>query len=94
MGSEGSPASSSQGFLFLSLTRGVVILKSEAANHFVVEPTGGIDLENFREIMQIILDEGVEQVIPHVYSSIIDKESGDTRTGDVKKFLEIVKELV
>ena len=59
-----------------------------------MEPTGGIDLENFREIMEIILNAGVEKVIPHVYSSIIDKESGDTRPEDVKKLLKIVKELV
>ena len=66
----------------------------QAQYHFVMEPTGGIDLENFREILQTILDAGVEKVIPHVYSSIIDKESGDTRTEDVKKLLAIVKELV
>lgn len=65
-----------------------------AQNEFVMEPTGGIDLDNFREIMEIILDAGVQKVIPHVYSSIIDKESGDTRTGDVKRLLGIVKELV
>ena len=59
-----------------------------------MEPTGGIDLENFREIMQIILDAGVEKIIPHVYSSIIDKESGNTRIEDVKKLMAIVKELV
>ena len=33
-------------------------------------------------------------MIPHVYSSIIDKESGNTRIEDVKKLLAIVKELV
>ena len=65
-----------------------------ARNNFVLEPTGGIDLENFREIMEIILNSGVEKVIPHVYSSIIDKETGNTRTEDVKTLLAIVKELV
>lgn len=65
-----------------------------ARNNFVLEPTGGIDLENFREIMEIILNAGVEKVIPHVYSSIIDKETGNTRTEDVKTLLAIVKELV
>lgn len=65
-----------------------------ARNHFVLEPTGGIDMENFREIMQIILDAGVEKVIPHVYSSIIDKESGNTKIDCVKALLAIVKELV
>lgn len=70
------------------------VAKACAENDFVMEPTGGIDLENFREIMQIILDAGVKKVIPHIYSSIIDRESGNTRTEDVKKLLEIVKELV
>ena len=59
-----------------------------------MEPTGGIDLDNFREIMETILNAGVEKVIPHVYSSIIDKATGNTRIEDVKKLLAIVKELV
>lgn len=61
---------------------------------FILEPTGGIDLENFKEILEIILNAGVRKVIPHVYSSIIDKESGCTRCEDVKTLLDIVKELV
>ena len=65
-----------------------------ARNDFILEPTGGIDLDNFREIMEIILGAGVKKVIPHVYSSIIDKETGNTRIEDVKKLLGIVKELV
>ena len=65
-----------------------------ARNHFIMEPTGGIDLDNFREIMEIVLNAGVEKVIPHVYSSIIDKATGNTRIEDVKKLLAIVKELV
>lgn len=65
-----------------------------ARNEFILEPTGGITMENFREIMEIILDVGVQKVIPHVYSSIIDKESGDTKTECVKELLAIVKELV
>ena len=44
--------------------------------------------------MQIILDAGVKKVIPHIYSSIIDKETGDTRPEDVRTLLGIVKELV
>ncbi|WP_440323073.1 KDGP aldolase [Laedolimicola sp.] len=53
-----------------------------------------MDLDNFREIMEIVLNAGVEKVIPHVYSSIIDKATGNTRIEDVKKLLAIVKELV
>ena len=32
------------------------------------------------------------QVMPHVYSSIIDAESGNTRAQDVAALLEIVKQ--
>lgn len=31
---------------------------------FWLEPTGGIDLDNFEEIVRIALDAGVEKVIP------------------------------
>ncbi|MGL5608796.1 MAG: KDGP aldolase, partial [Aeromonas veronii] len=57
-------------------------------------PTGGIDLENFEEIVRIALDAGVEKVIPHVYSSIIDSASGHTRPEDVRTLLAIVKRLL
>jgi uncharacterized protein (TIGR03581 family) len=56
------------------------------------EPTGGIDLNNFREIVQICLQQNVEKFIPHVYSSIIDKSTGNTRTDDVKALIKILKE--
>ena len=65
-----------------------------ARQDFILEPTGGIDLENFKEIMGIILGAGVQKVIPHVYSSIIDKATGQTRIDDVKTLLAMVKELV
>ena len=70
------------------------VAKACAENDLILEPTGGIDLDNFKEIMQIILDAGVKKVIPHIYSSIIDKETGDTRPEDVRTLLGIVKELV
>ncbi|MBO0444877.1 hypothetical protein IGJ55_000593 [Enterococcus sp. AZ170] len=58
---------------------------------FYLEPTGGIDLENFEEIVQIAVDAGVKKIIPHVYSSIIDSETGDTRPEDVKSLLGMIK---
>ena len=70
------------------------LAKACAENDFMLEPTGGIDLDNFREIVQIIVDAGVKRFVPHVYSSIIDKKTGNTRPEDVKKLLEIIKELV
>lgn len=65
-----------------------------ARQDFILEPTGGIDLGNFEEIMRIILDAGVPKVIPHVYSSIIDKATGDTRIEDVERLLAMVKAMV
>ena len=71
----------------------IAVAKACAQADFILEPTGGIDLDNFKEILQIILDAGVKQTIPHVYTSIIDKESGCTRIEDVKTLMSIVKEL-
>lgn len=70
------------------------VAKACAKFDFSLEPTGGIDLENFPQILQIALDAGVKKIIPHIYSSIIDKESGDTRPDDVRKLLEMVKQAV
>jgi uncharacterized protein (TIGR03581 family) len=70
------------------------VAKACAENDFYLEPTGGIDLENFQEIVKIALDAGVKKVIPHVYSSIIDSVTGDTRSEDVKALLDMVKELL
>ncbi|NOV00823.1 2-dehydro-3-deoxy-phosphogluconate aldolase [Paenibacillus planticolens] len=61
---------------------------------FALEPTGGIDMENFETILRIALEANVPQVIPHVYSSIIDKASGKTNTSDVRELLSIMKKLV
>uniref|UniRef100_UPI0032969B47 KDGP aldolase n=1 Tax=Salmonella enterica TaxID=28901 RepID=UPI0032969B47 len=44
-----------------------------ARHDFWLEPTGGMDLENFAEILHIALDAGESRIIPQIYSSIIDK---------------------
>lgn len=71
-----------------------VLSEACAKNDFIVEPTGGIDLDNFEEILATVLEAGVKKVIPHVYSSIIDKESGNTRIDDVKRIFEIIDRVV
>ncbi|ADP10241.1 conserved uncharacterized protein [Erwinia sp. Ejp617] len=65
-----------------------------AAQDFWLEPTGGIDLNNFAAILQSALDAGVSKIIPHIYSSIIDKSTGLTRPEDVARLLTITKQLV
>ncbi|MCG7390968.1 2-dehydro-3-deoxy-phosphogluconate aldolase [Pantoea sp. ACRSB] len=65
-----------------------------AAHDFWLEPTGGIDLDNVEAILTIALEAGVSKIIPHVYSSIIDPASGDTRVEDVRQLLAICKKLL
>lgn len=61
---------------------------------FALEPTGGIDKDNFEEILKIALEANVPRVIPHVYSSIIDQKSGMTSSTDIRYLLQVVKRLV
>ncbi|KAB8127099.1 oxo-acid lyase, partial [Gracilibacillus oryzae] len=61
---------------------------------FALEPTGGIDKNNFEAIVKIALQANVPQIIPHVYSSIINKETGTTNVADVRDLFLTVKKLV
>ncbi|MBU9845932.1 2-dehydro-3-deoxy-phosphogluconate aldolase [Rahnella ecdela] len=70
------------------------VARACAEQDFWLEPTGGIDLENFEPIMEIALAAGVTKIIPHIYSSIIDSATGNTRPEDVKTLLASVKKLV
>ncbi|PMD73848.1 2-dehydro-3-deoxy-phosphogluconate aldolase [Companilactobacillus nuruki] len=67
------------------------VAKACAEYDFDLEPTGGLTLDNFEGIVSIAADAGVKRIIPHVYSSIIDKETGDTRPEDVAKLYQIIK---
>lgn len=69
------------------------VAKGCAEEGFALEPTGGIDMENFEAILRIALEAGVPQVIPHVYSSIIDQGSGKTNVQDVRRLLGMMKKL-
>lgn len=70
------------------------VARACAEHDFGLEPTGGIDLENFEPIMEIALEAGVSKIIPHIYSSIIDSDSGNTRPDDVRTLLASVKKLI
>lgn len=60
----------------------------------ILEPTGGISAENIVPIVKVCLEAGVEKIIPHVYSSAIDKSSGLTNIEIVKDIYEKIKKLV
>ncbi|RKP55066.1 oxo-acid lyase [Cohnella endophytica] len=70
------------------------VAKACGEEGFALEPTGGIDMDNFEPILRIALEAGVPHIIPHVYSSIIDKETGRTNVQDVRVLLETMKRLV
>ena len=70
------------------------LAKKCAEFDFALEPTGGIDLENFEEIVQIAVDAGVKKIIPHIYSSVIDPVTGNTRPEDVKVLYNTVKKIL
>lgn len=72
----------------------IEVAQACARNDFYLEPTGGIDLTNFEEIVQIAIDAGVKKVIPHVYSSIIDKNTGNTNSDDVRKLYGLMKQVL
>ena len=60
----------------------------------LIEPTGGIDLDNFGIILQTCLQAGMPRVMPHVYTSIIDPKSGETRPEDIKQLMDMIKAIV
>lgn len=59
----------------------------------IIEPTGGISLENIKILVKVCLDAGCEKVIPHVYSSAIDKETGLTNPVIVNRIYDEIKSL-
>ena len=60
----------------------------------VMEPTGGLSPDNVREVVKICLDAGCERVIPHIYTSIIDKETKLTRSELAAKAYAEIKSLL
>jgi uncharacterized protein (TIGR03581 family) len=70
----------------------IAVAQACAKEDFMLEPTGGIDLDNFEEIVKIAMDAGVKRIIPHVYSSIMDEE-GKTKVTDVSILMKIIKKI-
>lgn len=60
----------------------------------IIEPTGGISLDNVSQIVKACIDEGCSKVIPHIYSSAIDKKTGLTDTKIVHKIFHEIKSLI
>lgn len=71
-----------------------IVAEACAKEELYLEPTGGIDLMNYGEILKVALQAGVQKIIPHVYSSIVNKETGETNVEDVRTLLAITKDMV
>jgi 2-dehydro-3-deoxy-phosphogluconate aldolase len=54
----------------------------------VFEPTGGIDTRSIRRIVEVCVDHGAETIIPHIYTSIIDPQTGLTRIDAIEELME------
>ncbi|WP_202709781.1 2-dehydro-3-deoxy-phosphogluconate aldolase [Sporosalibacterium faouarense] len=59
----------------------------------IIEPTGGITVDNIFDIVKVCVDAGCEKVIPHVYSAAIDKETGLTDPDIVKDLYNEIKKV-
>jgi len=55
----------------------------------IFEPTGGIDMSNVHEIVKICIEEGAKVVIPHLYTSLVDKLSGDTKPEYIEALVKM-----
>ncbi|AUH00652.1 2-dehydro-3-deoxyphosphooctonate aldolase [Prodigiosinella confusarubida] len=77
-----------------SIDEFTAVAQACARHDFWLEPTGGISLDNYAEILKVALDAGVSKIIPHIYSSIIDPASGNTRPDDVRALLTMTQQLL
>jgi 2-dehydro-3-deoxy-phosphogluconate aldolase len=56
----------------------------------IFEPTGGIDIHTIQKIVEVCVENGAETVIPHIYTSIIDAQTGLTRLEDVQALMRSI----
>ncbi|TDF92736.1 KDGP aldolase [Paenibacillus piri] len=53
------------------------VARAAAKEGMMIEPTGGITPDNAAEIVQVCLDAGVPCIMPHLYGSLKNPETGD-----------------
>lgn len=68
----------------------IAVAKACAKYDLILEPTGGLNLENLEKYIKYAKEAGVKKIIPHLYSSIIDSQTGETKIEDVKKVWTIL----
>ncbi|WP_269410192.1 KDGP aldolase [Lentibacillus daqui] len=58
-----------------------------------IEPAGGIDANNIKDIVQGVKNIDIEFFMPHIFGSTIDKETGETIPSKVREILAMVEGL-
>jgi 2-dehydro-3-deoxy-phosphogluconate aldolase len=53
-----------------------------------IEPAGGISVENIAELVNAVRGIDIEFFMPHIFGSTIDKVTGKTIPGEVKKIVQ------
>ncbi|RYM02759.1 oxo-acid lyase [Sporolactobacillus sp. THM7-7] len=53
------------------------------------EPTGGLTVENVHKVVQVCIDQGAKRVIPHLYTSLVNKENGKTEVEKLKTLIQM-----
>jgi 2-dehydro-3-deoxy-phosphogluconate aldolase len=56
----------------------------------IFEPTGGIDYSSIKQIVEVCAANGAETIIPHIYTSIVDSQTGLTRLDDVQELMRCI----
>lgn len=59
----------------------------------IFEPTGGLDQSNVAHATRICLEAGCSLVMPHVYSAVVEKVTGDTVPEQVVSLVEALTRL-
>lgn len=64
-----------------------------AAGITMFEPTGGIDVKSVEAVVKTCLDNGATTVVPHIYTALVDQETGLTDPAAVKALLARLNKL-
>jgi len=67
-----------------------VAQKCKAFGIEMIEPTGGLNPDNIEQVVEVCLSADVKHIMPHIYSSIIDKETGQTKPQEVARIIKSV----
>ena len=60
----------------------------------IFEPTGGIDKKSVKAVVKTCLENGAEEVMPHIYTAFVDGTTGRTEPTQVRATLDELNQLL